>query len=103
MSHIWQRNHKLTFGVNRLQGKAMIGTGSDNEQKKVQSFSQKVQRIRLFSQNHSSGLPRSCYVQRLPWGGRIMIYNADYLQSLLLRGVVEIFVLSLKKNNLSGC
>ena len=59
----------------------------------------KVQRIRFFLQNHSSGLPRSCYVQRLPLGGRIMIYNADYLQSLLLRGVVEILVLSLKETN----
>ena len=35
----------------------------------------KMQRIRLFSQNRSSGSPRSCYVQRLPWGGRIMIIS----------------------------
>ena len=87
MSLIWQRIQKPTLGVSRWQGKAMIRTGWDNEQKKMQKknrshtkkkkvqrvrlFSQKkMQRIRLFSQNHSSGLPRSCYVQRLPWGGR---------------------------------
>ena len=32
-------------------------------------------------------------------GRQIIIYNADYLQSLLLRGVVEILVLSLKETN----
>ena len=31
-----------------------------------------------------------------------MIYNADYLQSLLLRGVVEILVFSLKEAKLQG-
>ena len=35
-------------------------------------------------------------------GRQIIIYNADYLQSLLLRGVVEILVFSLNEANLNA-
>ena len=79
----------------------MIGTRSYNEQKKSAIVLTESAKNKIVLTESFLWFAEIVLCATVALGRQIIIYNADYLQSLLLRGVVEILVFSLKETNLN--